>query len=304
MPLERRLRDIKDPLTRSREAGKRTLLWLFLLLVGITMTYPLLWMLGTSVKTTDPALLLAEGSRSSIFPVGGSILQDLFPAVWHWENYRLVFQEIPYARYFFNSVFIALSVTVGQIVACSMAAYAFSRFEFRWRDKLFFCYLATLMVPSTVTLIPTFILLSRFGLIDTYFALIAPAIFSAYGTFMLRQFFMGIPRELEEAAVIDGCGPIAIFRHVILPLSGPALATLGIFCFLANWQNLLGPLVKINSDNLKPLPLGLLNFVDLNTANWPLLMAASLISIAPVIVIFLLGQRFFVSGVRLGGVKG
>lgn len=304
MKRERYLREIRDGRTRMVVVAKRTLLWLVLVAGGISMVYPLLWMFGTSVKTIDPALLLVEGERSNIFPVGKNILENLFPEKWHWENYPMVFREIPYARYFLNSVFVALSVTLGQLITCAMAAYAFSRFEFRNRDRLFFCYLMTLMVPAAVTLIPTFILLSRIGMIDTYFALIAPPIFSAYGTFMLRQFFLGIPRDLEDAAAIDGCGPFGIFWRVILPLSGPAMATLGIFCFLANWQNLLGPLVKINSDELKPLPLGLLNFVDINSANWPLLMAASLISILPIIFIFLFGQRFFVAGIRLGGVKG
>lgn len=300
----RAISDIVDPAVRLRERLRRTLLWFVLVAVGITMLYPLIWMFGTSLKTTDPALIAAEGSRSSIFPDGRNLLENLFPAVSHWENYPQVFREVPFARYFLNSLFIAFTVTFGQIVTCSMAAYAFSRLSFRGREFWFFCYLGTMMVPATVTLIPTFILLSRLGLIDTYFALIVPSIFSAYGTFLLRQFFMGIPPDLEEAASIDGCGPFGIFFRVILPLSGPALATLGIFSFLANWQSLLGPLVKINSDALKPLPLGLLNFVDLNHANWPLLMAASLISILPVMMIFLFGQKFFVSGVRLGGVKG
>ena len=300
----RSLREIRDPRVRRLTALRRALLWLGLFGFAVTMVYPFLWMLGTSMKTTDPALLLAEGSHSSIFPTSGNLLENLFPKVWHFENYLEVFREIPYARYFLNSLFVALSVTAGQLITCSMAAYAFSRFQFRGRDFWFFCYLATLMVPTTVTLIPTFILLSRAGLIDTYFALIAPGIFSAYGTFMLRQFFLGIPRDLEEAAAIDGCGPFRIYWTVILPLSTPALATLGIFTFLGNWQNLIGPLVKINRDELKTLPLGILNFVDLNQANWPLLMAASLISILPIIGLFLFGQRFFVSGIRLGGVKG
>lgn len=304
MHRERSLYEIKDPKVRALEMTKRTVLWLVLLVLGVTMFYPLIWMIGTSLKTVDPALLAQEGSRSSIFPSGGNLLENLFPAVLHWENYVQVFREVPFARYFLNSVLVSGLVTVGQLVTCSMAAYAFSRFTFRGRDKLFACYLATLMVPVTVTLIPTFILLSWMGLIDTYFALIVPGMFSAYGTFMLRQFFMGIPRDLEEAAAIDGCGPFLIFWKVILPLSRTALATLGIFCFLSNWQNLLGPLVKINSDELKPLTLGVLNFVDLNGANWPLLMAASLISILPLVGIFLFGQRFFVSGIQLGGVKG
>jgi len=301
---ERPLGEIQSPHVRNAERVRRVGLWLILLALGITMVYPMLWMIGTALKTTDPALLAAEGAGSGIFASDGAVISQLFPRTAHWENFVQVFREVPFARYFFNSVFVAGMATLGQLVTCSMAAYAFSRFEFRGRDQWFFCYLATLMVPATVTLIPTFILLSRLGLIDTYFALIVPGMFSAYGTFMLRQFFMGIPRDLEEAAALDGCGPFMIYWRVILPLSGPALATLGIFCFLGNWQNLLGPLVKINRDELKTLPLGLLNFVDLNSVNWPLLMAASLISILPVILIFLFGQRFFVAGVRVGGVKG
>jgi multiple sugar transport system permease protein len=304
MARERHIREIRHPRTKAAEILKRTCLWLMLAAIGLTMAYPFLWMLGTAVKTTDPALLQEYGEASSIFPADRNILRNLFPEVWRWQNFLDVFTAVPFARYFFNSLLVASVVTIGQLVTCSMAAYAFSRLDFRGRDGLFFCYLATLMVPATVTLIPTFILLSRIGAIDTYFALMAPPIFSAYGTFMLRQFFMGIPKELEEAAVIDGCGPVSVFSRIILPLSKPALATLGIFAFLGNWQLLLGPLVKINRDELKTLPLGLLNFVDLYSANWPLLMAASLLSIIPVILIFLFGQRFFVGGIRLGGVKG
>ncbi|MBC2593475.1 carbohydrate ABC transporter permease [Ruficoccus amylovorans] len=280
------------------------LAWIVLAGLAVTMLYPLLWMLGTSVKTTDPSLIAIEGPSSSVFPAEPGVVKNLFPRVWHWENYLEVFRQVPFARYFFNSLFVSLAVTIGQVVTSSMAAYAFSRLQFRGRDVLFFFYLATLMVPATVTLIPTFILLSGIGLIDTYFALIVPSIFTAYGTFMLRQFFLGLPTELEEAAILDGCGPVRIYFKIVLPLSGPALAALGIFSFLGTWQNLLGPLVKINRDALKPLSLGLLDFMDSYSANWPLLMAASLLSILPVVFIFLFGQKFFVAGVRLGGVKG
>lgn len=275
-----------------------------LLLISLTMLYPLLWMMGTSVKTDDPITIAREGQASNIFPSGENIVKDLFPKVWHWENFSRVFQKVDFARYFFNSIAVALAVTFGQIVTCSMAAYAFSRLRFPGRDRLFFLYLGTLMVPATVTLIPTFLLLSKLGLIDSYFALMIPPMFSAYGTFLLRQFFMGIPAELEEAARMDGCNSFRIYWNIILPLSLPALATLGIFAFLGNWQSFLYPLVMVNSDPLKTLPLGLLNFVNLNSADWSLLMAASLLTIVPVITIFLFGQRFFVSGVRLGGVKG
>ena len=268
------------------------------------MIYPFLWMLGTAVKTNDPAALLQEGASSSVFPTDRNIFRNLFPTVWHWSNFREVFEKVNFARYYLNSAIVAVLVTVGQLATSSLAAFAFSRMSFWGRDRIFFLYLATLMIPATVTLIPTFILLSRAGLVDSYFALLVPPMFGVYGTFMLRQFFLGIPVELEEAACLDGCSSWSIYYRIILPLSGPALATLGIFTFLGNWQSFLYPLVMVNRDELKTLPLGLLNFVDLNGANWPLLMAASILTIIPVIVIFLFGQRYFVSGVRLGGVKG
>jgi len=278
--------------------------FLLLLAVAITMLYPLLWMLGTSVKTNDPAALLREGAGAGVFPSDRNILSNLFPPVWHWDNFAEVFRISPFARYYFNSALIALVVTAGQLVTSSLAAYAFGRLIFRGREKIFFLYLATLMVPASVTLIPLFIIMSKAGLVNSYFVLIVPPMFGAYGTFMLRQFFKGIPDELEEAACIDGCNALMRFIYVVLPLSAPALATLGIFTFLGNWQSFLYPLVMVSSDNLKTIPLGLLNFVDENSANWPLLMAASVWSILPVIGIFLFGQRFFVSGTRLGGVKG
>lgn len=272
--------------------------------IGITMLYPLLWMLGTAVKTNDPTLLLKEGAGAGIFPDGENILQNLFPPVWHWENFLEVFRVSDFARYYLNSAIVAVGVTIGQLVTSSLAAYAFARLKFPGNEKIFFFYLATLMVPVSVTLIPLFIIMSRLGLTDSYFVLMIPPMFGAYGTFMLRQFFKGIPEELEEAACIDGCNAFGRFIHVVLPLSGPALATLGIFTFLGNWQSFLYPLVMVSDEHYKTIPLGLLDFVDLNSANWPLLMAASVWSILPIIAVFLFGQRFFVSGVRLGGVKG
>jgi multiple sugar transport system permease protein len=295
----------------AAETSKKTLapLWraggiAVLILVGVTMLYPLLWMFGTALKTSDPAELLREGAGAGIFPEGENILQNLFPPVWHWENFAEVFRVSDFAGYYLNSAVVALVVTAGQLVASSLAAYAFARLKFPGNEKIFFCYLATLMVPVSVTLIPLFIIMSRLGLTDSYFVLMVPPMFGAYGTFMLRQFFKGIPEELEEAACIDGCNAFGRFLHVILPLSGPALATLGIFTFLGTWQSFLYPLVMVSSDRYKTIPLGLLDFVDLNSANWPLLMAASVWSIVPIVLVFLFGQRFFVSGVRLGGVKG
>ncbi len=267
------------------------------------MIFPFLWMLATSVKTIDPELIAIEGGRSGIFPTDGNPLAQLFPKVWHWENYVNVFREIPFARYYLNSLLVGTAVTVGQLLTSSMAAFAFSRLSFPGRDKLFMLYLATLMIPGVVTIIPTFIFFSRIGFFDSLIALMLPPMFSAYGTFMLRQFFLGIPKDLEEAATLDGCGSWRIYWTIILPLSLPALATLGIFTFIANWQSLFYPLVLIHSDERKTLPLGIMSFVDINSANWPHLMAASILSLLPIIIIFLLGQRFFSSGLQVGGVK-
>ncbi|MBI4025817.1 MAG: carbohydrate ABC transporter permease [Verrucomicrobia bacterium] len=272
--------------------------------LGLTMVYPLLWMIGTSLKTSDPAAIRAEGDAASVFPSEKNILRTLFPKKPHWENFRLVFEKMPFARYYLNSVLVALIVMAGQVFTSSLAAYAFSRLNFRGRDAIFLCYLATMMIPTSVTLIPNFILMSRMGAIDSYFALIAPPLFSAYGTFMLRQFFMGIPKELEEAAVIDGCGVFRIYLQIVLPLSTPALATLAIFTFLGNWKSLLTPLVMINRDELRTLPLGMTRFMDMHTADWTLLMAAGLMSIIPMVAVFLVGQRHFVAGIRMGAVKG
>jgi len=291
-------------LVRRKLPIAKIVLFVVLAALGITMLYPLLWMFGTALKTTNPADLLREGPGAGIFPDDKNILANLFPPVWHWENFLDVFRKSNFARYYLNSAIIALLVTAGQLVTSSLAAFAFSRLKFRFNEQLFFLYLATLMVPASVTLIPLFILMSRLGVVDSYFVLLVPPMFGAYGTFMLRQFFKGIPDELDEAACIDGCNAFMRFFYIVLPLSGPALATLGIFTFLGNWQSFLYPLVMVSSDRLKTIPLGLLDFVDLNSANWPLLMAASIWSILPVIAIFLFGQRFFVTGVRLGGVKG
>ncbi len=277
---------------------------LLLGVIALTMAFPFIWMVATSVKTTDPALIALEGASSGIFPSDGKLFSSLFPKVWHWENYRQVFEKVPFARYYYNSLLVALIVTFGQLATSSLAAFAFSRIEFRGRDQLFFAFLATLMIPGSVTIIPTFILFSHLGLVDHLAALTLPPMFGAYGTFMLRQFFMGIPVELEEAAEIDGCGLWQVYWKVILPLSGPALATLGVFTFMGNWQSLLYPLVLVHSDENRTLPLGLLHFVDFNAADWPRLMAASLLSLIPIVVIFLFAQRFFTSGIRLGGVKG
>ncbi len=205
--------------------------------------------------------------------------------------------------FYINSILVAILVTFGQVLTSSLAAFAFSRLQFPGRDKLFLGYLATLMIPGVVTMIPVFILLRQLGWIDTYKALILPAMFSAYGTFLLRQFFLTIPTDLEDAARIDGCGAFGIYWNVILPLSKPALATLTTFVFLGSWNNYMWPLIVINSTAKKTLPIGLQSFQGLYTTEWTLLMAASVFVLLPALLMFIFNQRFFVRGIVLSGLK-
>lgn len=260
-----------------------------LILIGITMLVPFLWMLSTSLKDA------------------GSVFD--FPPKWIpkpllWENYSRAWTSISFSRYYINSIVVGVCVTFGQVFTSALAAYAFARLKFWNRDKIFLGYLATMMIPGSVTMIPVFILMKMLGMIDTYAALILPGMFSAYGTFMLRQFFMSLPRELEEAAKIDGCSLIGIFWKITLPLSKPALATLTTFTFMGSWNNFMWPLIVTNSDELKTLPVGLASFQGNNSTDWSLLMAGSVIALIPVIVVFLFNQRFFIEGAQLGAIKG
>lgn len=225
--------------------------------------------------------------------------------IWLGDNpVRLLRIENAFVMFYLNSIIVAVAVTIGQLVTCSLAAYAFARLSFPGREQLFIGYLATMMVPGVVTLIPVFIILRGLGLIDTYWALILPALFSAYGTFLLRQFFMGIPLELEDAAYMDGCGKLGVLRHVVLPLSKPALATLATFTFIGSWNDFMGPLIFINSPERKTLPIGLASFQSLYSTEWTLLMAASVIVLIPVVAVFVLNQRFFTEGIQLTGLGG
>jgi len=218
-------------------------------------------------------------------------------------NYQRVFQETNFGRALFNSIVVTLIVTFGQVFTSSLAAFAFARLRFTGRDKLFFGYLATMMIPGSVTMIPVFILLRHLGWIDSYAALILPVMFTAYGTFMLRQFFMGLPTALEEAAVLDGCGMLRIYWHVALPLSKPALAALGILTFMGAWRSFMWPLIVAHSPEHYTLPVAIAQFQGMFGTEWTLLMAGAMIMIVPMLIVFAFGQRYFVSGIRVGAVK-
>ena len=279
--------------TRFRLGIKKILAYCFLALGAAAMIAPFLWMVTTSLK--EPG---------SIFSYQGPWGQDWIPTQFVWKNYLWAWKAVPFARFYFNSLFVSLCVTAGQVLTSAMAAYAFARLEFPGRDKIFFGYLATMMVPGAVTMIPVFILLRFLGWIDTYKAVILPGIFTAYGTFLLRQFFLTLPKELEDAAKIDGCSYFGIFWRIILPLSKPALATLTTFTFMGSWLNFMWPLIVLNTHNKFTLPVGLSYFQSLHTTDWSLLMAGSLMMILPILIVFILNQRYFVEGIKLTGIKG
>jgi multiple sugar transport system permease protein len=230
---------------------------------------------------------------------------DLFPNPIHWDNYLRVFQQVPMARYFFNSVFIAVLTTIGQVFLCAMAAYGFSRLSFPGKNVLFLLFLVTLMIPPQVNIVPLFFVMKLFHWVDTYQGLIIPGLFGAFGVFLLRQWFNGLPKELEEAATIDGCNPFQVFWSVALPLAKPALVALAIFIFINSWNSFMWPLILTQSDSLRTLPVGIsaLKSSYRDITDWSILMAASTLSILPIVLVFLVGQRQFIQGILQGGVK-
>ncbi len=282
----------------SRRHKQKTVLkqigsYLILSVGAVSMVAPFLWMVTTSLK--EPG---------AVFSFQRNWWEEWIPHSFVWQNYVKSWHVVPFATFYLNSIFVTAAVTFGQVATSAMAAYAFARLHFPGRDKIFFAYLGTMMVPGAVTMIPVFILLRYLGWVDTYKALILPGIFTAYGTFLLRQFFLTLPKDLEDAAKIDGCSYFGIFWKIILPLSKPALATLTTFTFMGTWMNFMWPLIVINSQEKFTLPVGLAYFKSLHHTDWTLLMAASVMMILPILLIFVVNQRFFVEGIKLTGIKG
>jgi len=260
---------------------------LALALLAATMLIPFVWMVLASFKPLEEVERLSP-----------------FPTVWQPSNYPKVFEQIPFARYYFNSVFVAAWVTFLQCLTCSMAGYAFARLRWRGRDHVFRLYLATMMIPGVVTMIPNYALMVKLHLLDSYLGLIVPASFSAFGTFLMRQFMLTIPPSLDEAAAIDGASPWQVFWDVILPLARPGLITLAIFTFLGNYGSFFWPLILISSEHLRTLPIGMLYFDTVYGRQTNLIMAASVMNIVPLIILFVVTQKFIVRGIQLGAVKG
>jgi multiple sugar transport system permease protein len=264
-------------------------LYLLLILGGLVMIVPFAWMISTSLKSGEFVMRMPP---------------QWIPNPATLDSYRRIFELYPIGRMLFNSVLVAGLTTLGQLITCSMAAYAFARLKFRGHNLVFLLYLATLMVPFQVTITPLFILMRIFDWINTYQGLILPGVFSAFGTFLLRQAFLTIPTEYEEAAYMDGASPLAIFLKIILPLSKPALATLSVFAFMGSWNAFLWPLFIVREETLMTLPVGLATLQGRWLTEWNLVMAGTVITVLPMLLLYLLAQKYLVQGYVMSGLKG
>ena len=256
---------------------------------GVVFLFPFVWMISTSLTTTGELFKLPP---------------QLIPNPVDTSAYERLFTQVPIVRWVLNSVGIALSVTLLQVLSSAMAAYAFTRLNFRGRNAIFVLFLATLMVPFQVMIVPLFIELRYMGLLDSYAGLIIPEMAMPFGVFLLRQAFMGLPRELEEAAFVDGAGHVRVFFTLVLPLSKPAVATVAVFSFMGSWNNFLWPLIVINSPELMTLPLGLSSLSSRFVTDWNLLLGGATISVLPIVAVFLFAQRYVLQGVAMSGLKG
>lgn len=266
----------------------------FALLLAAIMLLPFLWMISTSFKFSKDTISYPP----SFFPEGGLMGFAGF------ENYLTVLNDIPFFRFLLNSIVTAVSVTAGTLITSTLAGYIFAKHEFRGREVWFLLILGTMMIPFDVQVIPLYLMVRSFGLLNNLLALILPGLVSAYGIFLCRQFISGIPTALVDAARIDGSSELGIYIRIILPLSVPVMSALGIFTFMANWDSFLWPLLVIDNLSRRTLPLGLSLFrSQFGTAKWNVIMASTVLSILPVMLVFLLAQRNFIEGITLSGMK-
>lgn len=270
---------------------KKALSLIAMLALGVFLFAPFVWMVLVSLRENNSAI---------------PDIKDIIPKQAHWENYKTVMsmEDIPVMRFFWNSVFVSVTVVLGQLLVSSLAAYGFSRLHFKGRDSIFMAFLFSMMFGGPVVQIPVYLMMRSFGWLDSYAALIVPGLSSAFNVFLFRQFFMQIPMELDEAARIDGAGELRIYWKIILPLSKAALATAGAFSFFGVWTDFFWPLLVTNSMEMRTLEVGLSVFkTSYGTSNWPLQMTAAVIVLIPMLVVFLFTQRFFTKGVVMGSIK-
>jgi multiple sugar transport system permease protein len=274
---------------KPSEIASTVVLHVILIIGAIIMVVPFLWMVVTSLETTAQAF---------------AIPPSFIPNPVMWDNYPQSFVALPFDLAYMNSAIVAVTVTLFQLVTCSMAAYAFARIQFPGREIIFFVFLATMMVPFQLTIIPIFLTMKKLGLLDTLLALILPpALFSAFGVFLMRQFVLGLPLELEEAAIVDGANRWIIFWRIILPLLRAPLAALGIFCFIGQWNNFFTPLIMLNTPSNFTVPLMLNQFRGQYATEWTLVMAGSVIAVLPLLIVYILMQRHIIRGIAMTGLK-
>ena len=274
---------------KPSEIASTVTLHLILIIGAIIMVVPFVWMVLTSLMTTAQA-----------FAVPPSFIPNPFM----WSNYPQSFNALPFNLAYMNSAIVAVSVTVVQLITCAMAAYAFARIQFPGREIIFFVFLATMMIPFQLTIIPIFLTMKQIGLLDTLLSLILPpALFSAFGVFLLRQFILGLPLELEEAAIVDGANRWTIFWQIILPLLRAPLAALGIFTFIGQWNDFFRPLIMLNTPSNFTVPLMLNQFRGQYATQWTLVMAGSVIAVLPLLIVYILAQRHIIRGIAMTGLK-
>lgn len=282
-----------DPAVGRRRRGpataRKVAAYAAMTLLAAIALGPFLWTISTSLKNIDEVF---------VYP------PKWLPSALKWSNYTSLWRAFPMDRWMFNSAYIVVLTVLGKLLLSSTAAYAFARLRFPGRDYIFYGFLTALMIPWEVTLIPGFVLMRQLGWIDTHLALIVPGLNDVFGIFLLRQFFLSLPRELEEAARIDGAGYFTVFRRVILPLSKPALAVVAVLGFMGVWNAFLWPLIMIDSTNKFTLPVGLQLLNSQHGTDWTILMAGDVIGLIPVVIVYLAAQKHFVQGITMTGLKG
>lgn len=263
--------------------------YLVLLLITVVTLLPLVWMFSASFKLD-----------SEVF----SVPIQWIPKTFHFENYVRIWQKIPFGRFTFNSFKLTIIVTFIQVLTCSFAAYGFSKCKFRGRDTLFLCYIATIAIPWQIYMLPQYSLMQKLHLVDTHLGYILMQSFAAFGVFLLRQFYQSVPNELIEAARIDGLSEYGCYFRIVLPLAKPAIATLTIFTFVNTWNDFMGPMIYFNSEANKTIPLGIRMFIGQYSSEYQLIMAASVVALLPILILYVFCQRFFVQGIATSGLKG
>jgi multiple sugar transport system permease protein len=267
---------------------EKAVIHLILIFGSLFMVFPFIWMILTALKTNSETLRIPA---------------PFFPSHFQWHTFIAVFQVLPFGQMYMNSIVSTVVIIIGQLIFCSTCAYGFARFDFPFKNTLFILILSVLMIPIPVFLLPQYIIMQKLNLLNSVPALFLPGIFSAFGTFLMRQFFMSIPKEIEEAAIMDGCNYFTVFLKIALPLAKPALVSTSIFALLYGWNSLLWPLIVNTTQDKMTLTSGLATLNGQYTTNYPMLIAGSVLAIIPLILAFFIFQKQFIEGITLGGSK-